>query len=124
MIAASIDRRGGHSSILKISGRVLTRSLRRIRPWSLTTGVDSEPDGLPISNGREAVVARHRRELAEFLASFGRRSPRLQGLSPLLRRSVTTVTDLRVLSVVTNAPAAPTLPTPKPRGQSPRPALL
>ncbi|MGV2334661.1 MAG UNVERIFIED_CONTAM: hypothetical protein LVR18_11305 [Planctomycetaceae bacterium] len=37
---------------------------------------------MPISDGSEAVAARHRRELAEFLASFTRYSPRLRGLSP------------------------------------------
>ncbi|MGV2333664.1 MAG UNVERIFIED_CONTAM: hypothetical protein LVR18_05920 [Planctomycetaceae bacterium] len=44
--------------------------LRQIRPWSRTTGVNSEPNGLPISDGRETVAARHRRELAELLASL------------------------------------------------------
>jgi hypothetical protein len=107
--------------MLQMSGRVLTRSLRKIRPWSPTTGVSSEPDGLPISKGREAVVARHRRELAEFLASFARPSPRLWGQSPRPGRTVPTVTDLQVLSILTTAPAALTLPPPKPRGQSPRP---
>ena len=55
--------------------------LRQTRPWSPTTGAKSEPNGLPISDGRETVAARHRRELAEFLASSPRRSPRLRGLS-------------------------------------------
>ncbi|MGV2332886.1 MAG UNVERIFIED_CONTAM: hypothetical protein LVR18_01705 [Planctomycetaceae bacterium] len=36
---------------------------------------------MPISNGREAVAARHPRELAEFLASSPRPSPQLRGLS-------------------------------------------
>jgi hypothetical protein len=56
--------------------------LRQIRPWSPTTGVNSEPNGLPISNGRDTVAARHRRELAEFLASFAIPPPRLRGLTP------------------------------------------
>jgi hypothetical protein len=94
--------------------------LRQIRPWSRTTGVNSEPNGLPISNGREAVAARHHRELAEFLASSPRPSPRLRGLSPQSRSDVTTITDIQVLSVLTKDPFPPTPPPSKMRGRSPR----
>ncbi|MGV2339061.1 MAG UNVERIFIED_CONTAM: hypothetical protein LVR18_35280 [Planctomycetaceae bacterium] len=47
-------------------------------------------------------------------------TPRLRGQSPQLSRSVTTVTDLPVLSVLTIATPALTLPPPKLRGQSPQ----
>ena len=94
--------------------------LRQIRPWSRTTGVNSEPNGLPISDGRETVAARHRRELAEFLASSPRRSPRLRGLSLQSRGAVTTITDVLVLSVLTKDPVPPTPSPSKMRGRSPR----
>ncbi|MGV2335163.1 MAG UNVERIFIED_CONTAM: hypothetical protein LVR18_13975 [Planctomycetaceae bacterium] len=76
---------------------------------------------MPISNGRETVVARHRCELAEFPAPSLRPSPRLRGLSPRPRREGVNVTDLQVPSVLTNDPVAATLPPPKPRGLSPQP---
>jgi hypothetical protein len=93
--------------------------LRQVRPWSRTTGVNSEPNGLPISDGRETVAARHRRELAKFLASSPRRSPRRRGLSPPSRGAVTTITEVLVLPGLTKDPVPPTPPPSKMRGWSP-----
>ncbi|MGV2333385.1 MAG UNVERIFIED_CONTAM: hypothetical protein LVR18_04390 [Planctomycetaceae bacterium] len=75
---------------------------------------------MPISDCRDAVAARHRHELAEFLASSTRPSPRLRGLSPQSRSDVTTITDAQVLSDLTKDPVPPTPPPSKLRGRSPR----
>ncbi|MGV2335775.1 MAG UNVERIFIED_CONTAM: hypothetical protein LVR18_17210 [Planctomycetaceae bacterium] len=52
--------------------------LRQIRPWSSTTGVNSEPNGLPISDGREAVAARSC-QTSRLTRNFT--TPRPRGLS-------------------------------------------
>jgi hypothetical protein len=88
--------------VADVRGR-LDSFLRQIRPWSPANGVNSEANGLPISDGRE---------LAEFLASSPRPSPRLRGKSPQPRCSVTTITDPQVPAVLTKNPALLTLPPP------------
>jgi hypothetical protein len=64
--------------------------LRQICPWSPTTGVNSEPNGLPISDGRETVAARHRRELAELLASSRTSVAPSAGIVPAVEESLVT----------------------------------
>jgi hypothetical protein len=48
-------------------------------------------------------------------------TPEAAGTVPVIRCSVTNVTDLRVPAVLTKDPATPALPLPKLRGQSPSP---
>ncbi|MGV2339439.1 MAG UNVERIFIED_CONTAM: hypothetical protein LVR18_37360 [Planctomycetaceae bacterium] len=80
---------------------------------------------MPISNGRQAVAERHRRELAEFLASFPRPSPRLRGLSP---RPESLSSDYYESSGSIGSERTssrrPRSPSPKLRGLSPRPRAL